>query len=130
MPAHALLRDSLPHLSAWHPVPAEAPVPPHMPYASIHGNSIRLHDGTPSGVAPFSYFQLLTPILISAPPAADEGDPLDEGNKADRFDCDGDRWEWSRERVAWSMPSDPGGDTARGTLAAVWATYGPLTFDA
>ena len=49
---------------------------------------------------------------------------LDETDKHDRFDCDGDKWYWSEGNAAW-ISND---DYAMGNLAALDRHYGPLRF--
>ena len=51
-------------------------------------------------------------------------DSLDETDKRDRIDRDGDRWQWSEGDVVWIA----NGDYAMGSLAAIDRRYGPLRF--
>ena len=49
---------------------------------------------------------------------------LDENDKRDRTDSDGDRWYWSEGNATW-ISND---DYAMGSLAALDRHYGPLRF--
>ena len=49
---------------------------------------------------------------------------MDETNKRDRIDFDGDRWRWRVDAEVWRM----GDHAATGNLAAIDRYYGPLRF--
>ena len=49
---------------------------------------------------------------------------LDETDKRDRIDSDGDKWRWSEEDAVWRL----GDYAARGNLATLDRRYGPLRF--
>ena len=57
-------------------------------------------------------------------------DPLDESNRADRIDCDGDRWVWCGECYGFRLDhAFHHGTHASGLSAAeLDEAYGPLTF--
>lgn len=60
-----------------------------------------------------------------APTEPEPVDPvMDETDKRDRIDSDGDKWHWSVGDETWRL----GVYTAKGNLAALDRHYGPLTF--